>query len=212
MCNLYRLQVNRSELLGYYNALDGWRHETDDGELPKDYVSKSSPGLIVRLIDGQRELSAPMHWGWWNPRGDDEIRNVRNHTGDFWRPAIANPARRCLVPFTSFQEWTVEPDPTTGKKRPHFFSIPSRPIGTFAGVRQPTGRGDIFAFLTCGYSANGEKDAETLAASTHIVGAIHPKAIPVILEDEDFDRWLKAPIEDALSLACAFPSQLLAID
>jgi putative SOS response-associated peptidase YedK len=38
------------------------------------------------------------------------------------------------VPFTSFQEWTVEPDPETGKKKPHWFSIPSPPIGTFAGI------------------------------------------------------------------------------
>ena len=33
-----------------------------------------------------------------------------------------------------------------------------------------------------------------------------------ILHEEDFDRWLQAPIENALSLARTFPSQLLAVD
>lgn len=32
-----------------------------------------------------------------------------------------------------------------------------------------------------------------------------------MLHDEDFDRWLSAPVDDALSLACAFPSQLMAV-
>ena len=107
------------------------------------------------------------------------------------------------MPFQRFQEWSVEPDPATGKKRPHWFSLPSRPLGTFAGVWRPTADGPRYAFLTCGYEGD---------PAAHVVGAVHPKAIPVILHDEDHERWLSAPVEDALSLACAHPSQLIAID
>lgn len=91
---------------------------------------------------------------------------MRNYTSAFWKPALANPERRCLVPFTEFQEWALEPDPATGKKSPHWFRIPSRPIGTFAGVWRPSDAGPIFAFLTCGYDGD---------AQDHVVGAIHPK-------------------------------------
>lgn len=175
--------------------------------MEKDYVSPGRPGLVVREHEGQRAVDM-MTWGWPPPKGARQpVTNVRNYTSLFWRSALANPERRCLVPFTRFQEWTVEPDPETGKKRAHFFSIPSRPIGTFAGVWRPSEKGPIFAFLTCGYGDEPE------AAANHTVGRIHPKAIPVILDGEpEFDRWLHAPIEEALGLACAYPSQLIAVE
>ncbi|MBN8808416.1 MAG: SOS response-associated peptidase family protein [Sphingomonas sp.] len=200
MCNLYRMTVQRWELAAYYEANDAFRCEL--GELEKDYVAPGRPGWVMRQHEGQRVVDQ-MTWGWPNPRGGKAVVNVRNYDSPFWRSALANPARRCLVPFTQFQEWTVEPDPETGKKRPHWFSIPSRAIGTFAGIWRPSEAGPIFAFLTCGYDGEAQK---------HVVGAIHPKAIPVMLHDEDVDRWLTAPIDDALSLACAFPSQLMAVD
>lgn len=212
MCNLYNLKVTRQELWQYYQANDDFRRDIEREELAKDYVSKATPGLIVRTVNGQRVLSEPLHWGWPNPRGGDEVRNVRNYGSRFWKPALENPERRCLVPFTQFQEWTVEPDPATGKKTKHWFSLLNRPIGTFAGIWRPSERGDIFTFLTCGYSDSDDPDVEKAAAAAHIVGKIHPKAVPVILHDEDFDRWLTAPVNEALSLACAHPSQLIALD
>jgi putative SOS response-associated peptidase YedK len=44
-----------------------------------------------------------------------------------------------------------------------------------------------------------------------LVGAVHPKAMPVILHPEDHDRWLAAPLAEALPLAAPFPSQLMAM-
>lgn len=76
------------------------------------------------------------------------------------------------------------------------------PIFAFAGVWRPTDDGAAYAFLTTGYDGD---------ASTHLVGAIHPKAMPVILHDEDYARWLQAPVEDALTLAIPYPSQLMAV-
>ena len=39
----------------------------------------------------------------------------------------------------------------------------------------------------------------------------HPKAMPVILLAEDQERWLNAPVEEALSLLTAYPSQLMSV-
>lgn len=197
MCNLYNLKVRRWEVLEYYGAADAWRED-----LEKDYVAPGRPGFVA--ISGVNGLDLTvMRWGFPPPQGVSKpVVNVRNYGSPFWRSALNNPARRCLVPVTAFQEWAVEPDPITGKKRPHWFSLPSRPIFSFAGVWRPTETGPAFAFLTCGY--DGEP-------SGHVVGAIHPKAIPVILHEEDHRRWLTAAVDDALSLACAFPSQLIAV-
>ena len=67
---------------------------------------------------------------------------------------------------------------------------------------RPTGDGPAYAFMTTGYGGD---------PATHLVGAIHPKAIPVILHDEDYDNWLQAPVEESLTLATAHPSQLMAV-
>ncbi|MEM7669216.1 MAG: SOS response-associated peptidase, partial [Pseudomonadota bacterium] len=46
---------------------------------------------------------------------------------------------------------------------------------------------DLFGFLT--------------TDANKIVSAVHPKAMPVVLSDpSDFDVWLNAPMEEALSL------------
>lgn len=200
MCNLYNLKVPRLEFNDFFQAENDPR---DALIVEKDYVSPGKPGYIVREDQGVRLLST-MRWGFPPPKGVRlPVVNVRNYASPFWRSALTNPARRCLVPVTAFQEWSVEPDPVTGKKTKHWFSLPSQRIFAFAGIWRPTDDGAVFAFLTCGYEGD---------PSTHLVGAIHPKAIPVILHTEDYDRWLQAPVDESLQLACAFPSQLMAKD
>lgn len=214
MCNLYGLKATRAEVIAYFQANDDFRKEIEEAELEKDYVSPGRPGLVVREQEGRRGIDQ-MRWGWPPPKNaKGPVVNVRNYSSPFWKSALANPERRCLVPTTRFQEWSVEPDPETGKKRPHWFKVPSRPIFAFAGVWRPSELGNVYAFLTCGYADGPEAAPEVhkAAAASHIVGAIHPKACPVILHEEDYNRWLQAPIDDVLSLACAYPSQLMAID
>lgn len=196
MCNLYNHKVTRQELLDHFQAVDDWRRKV---EVEKEYTAPGTPGYVVREEDGLRLLSV-MSWGF--PKDGKPVCNVRNYTSPFWRSALANPERRCLVPVTEFQEWSVEADPVTGKKRPHWFSVPSRPIFAFAGIWRPTESVPVFSFLTCGYEGD---------PSAHVVGAIHPKACPVILHPEDYDPWLRSDVDEVLSLACAYPSQLMAV-
>lgn len=54
-----------------------------------------------------------------------------------------------------------------------------------------------FAFLTC--------------EPNPLVGAVHPKTMPVILHPEDYDSWLDGEVEDACALAQPFPSQLMRV-
>lgn len=49
-----------------------------------------------------------------------------------------------------------------------------------------------YAFLATTYEGD---------PAAHLIGAIHPKAMPVILHDDDHKRWLTAPVESALNSA-----------
>jgi putative SOS response-associated peptidase YedK len=196
MCNLYNLKVSRQELLTHFNAVDEWRRQA---EMEKDYVAPGKPGVVIREEAGSRVLDT-MSWGF--PHNGKPVTNVRNYASPFWRSALANPGRRCLVPVTEFQEWSVDPMPDTGKKKAFWFKVPSQPIFAFAGIWRPTEATPVFSFLTTGYDGD---------PSAHLVGAIHPKACPVVLHPEDYDRWLHADLDEALTLATAYPSQLMRV-
>lgn len=54
------------------------------------------------------------------------------------------------------------------------------------------------AFLTC--------------APNETVGAIHPKAMPVILPEKSYESWLTADYEGASKLAVAYPDGEMVVD
>ncbi|MEY2884660.1 MAG: hypothetical protein RL490_2384 [Pseudomonadota bacterium] len=188
MCNNYRL---RGAAIAIAEAM-GIPFEADITLPPADLFPKR-PAMVVTGA-GERRRAAMMAWGFpppANARGP--ITNVRNLASPFWRQALAQPAQRCLIPASEFCEWQGE----KGAKRQCWFHLPSRPIFAFAGIWRPTPAGDVFAMLTC--------DPNPLVA------AVHPKAMPVILHAEDHERWLAAPVAEALPLAAPFPSQLMAM-
>lgn len=194
MCNNYRLRGAAQEIA---HAM-GIPFEADITLPPLDVFPKR-PALVVRSAGGRRIADA-MVWGFPPPAGvRGRVTNVRNLASPFWRSALANPAQRCLIPASEFCEWEGE----KGAKQARWFSVPSRPVFAFAGVWR-SGPVDLlndtkpcFAMLTC--------EPNTL------VGAVHPKAMPVILDPDDHARWLSAPLADALPLATPFPSQLMAM-
>ena len=148
---------------------------------------------VVRKQDGVRVIDA-MRWGFPPPMATRApVTNVRNLASPFWRSALNRPDRRCLVPVTTFCEWEGE----NGAKLKRWFSVPSLPICAFAGVWRPTETESAFAFLTC--------------EPNPIVAPIHPKAMPVILQPDDYDAWLDGEVSNACALAQPFPSQLMAV-
>ena len=116
--------------------------------------------------------------------GGAPITNIRNVKSAHWRRWL-RPENRCLVPWTSFCEYAD----TKPKKTPTWFAFDdTRPLAVFAGVwtawhgtrgtksNPVEGKQQLFGFLTT--DANAE------------VGAIHPKAMPVILTTpEEIEAW-----------------------
>jgi len=193
MCTRYIAQPMRAEIAHLFDA----RLNGEDGPVSELFPGRDGP-VIGLAKDGTRGLSL-MRWGFPPPAGvKAPVVNVRNYASPFWRSALANPQRRCLVPVSRFCEWETMAD---SRKVPRWFSVPSRAMFAFAGIWRPLtgegGPGACYAFLTC--------------APNPLVGPIHPKAMPVILHKEDEQRWLTAPIDDALALAQPFPSQLMAL-
>ncbi len=118
------------------------------------------------------------------------VTNVRNLTSSFWRSMLMKPAQRCLVPFTTFAE------PKIGEGREnHWFTLSGVEVSAFAGIWRPSDEGNVYAFLTC--------------EPNPLVAPLHPKAMPVILHPDDYDRWLDGA--DATEMAVPFPSQLMAV-
>ena len=178
--------------------------------MPSIFPDYEAP--IVRMDKGER-IVASARWGLPSPafalkgrNSDSGITNVRNTASAHWKRWLG-PANRCLVPFTSFAEPETLPD---GKKTNAWFAFTeSRPVSFFAGVWLPHWKSvrkvkegettnDLYAFLTT--EANKE------------VGAIHPKAMPVILtKPEDWETWLTADWAEAVKLQRPMPDGTLRV-
>jgi putative SOS response-associated peptidase YedK len=206
MCNRYRQVKTNANLSLIFGARDLSPAPSVDG--PGSLPGELFPGreaIVVRKAAGERVLDI-MRWGFPPPaNGRAPVTNVRNLTSPFWRSALKSPERRCLVPVTSFCEWEGE----VGSKRDRWFSLPAADTFAFAGIWRPLGSDEAaagkgpynparaYAFLTC--------DPNPLVAP------IHPKAMPVILQPEDYDAWLDGEVESACALAQPFPSQLMSV-
>lgn len=151
------------------------------------------------------------------------ITNVRNLESPFWRSMLTKPEQRCLVPFTRF----AEPKIGAGREE-HWFTINDRPVSAFAGVWRwaaeigPAARQaepkDLFANLddAAQSKADDPGPAKVFAFLTcepnPLVAPLHPKAMPVILAEADYQTWLTAEWDEAKALVTPFPSQLMAVE
>jgi putative SOS response-associated peptidase YedK len=207
LCNLYSLTKGQAAILELTRAM-----VDRTGNLPPlPGIFPDYPAPIVRSGAAGRELSLA-RWGMPSPafalkgrKTDPGVTNVRNVSSPHWRRWLGADSR-CLVPFTSFSEYETRAD---GTKQPLWFALnEERPLAFFAGIwtrwtsvrklKEGQTTNDLFAFLTC--EANAE------------VGAIHPKAMPVILTTPDeLEIWLTAPASEALELQRPLPDGALSI-
>lgn len=192
MCNLYSMTRNQEAIRRLFRVN---RDMTGNlPMLPAIYPDTLAP--VVRTgRDGTRELIM-MRWGFPPPSKLRRalVTNIRNTKSPYWRGWL-KPRFRCLVPATSFCEWTDSRPKVT-----HWFALgEERPLFAFAGLWRPwTGvRGPkaakiegehlLFAFLT--------------TESNTLVRPVHAEAMPVLLaEPQEFELWLAAPAEEALKL------------
>ena len=228
MCNLYSHTKGQAAIIALTRAM---RDTT--GNLPPQpgiFPDYSAP-IVRNAPDGAREL-ALARWGMPSSaqalyqaamRRADKLRakgqeidlhklvkqepdsgttNIRNGKSRHWTRWLGV-EHRCLVPFTSFSEFNREAGGDIW-----FALAEDRPLAVFAGlwcnwtsvrkIREGEVNADLYGFLTC------DPNAE--------VGAIHPKAMPVILtEPADIETWLTAPAEVALRLQRPLPDGALKI-
>lgn len=186
MCNLYTMTATVDEIRRLFGPFNG-----DTVNLPAfDEIYPGYRAPVLRRNSGQGLILEMMTWGFPGPvsaRGRP-VTNVRNLDSPFWRSAIASPDRRCIVPVTRFCEWTGE----VGNKRKVWFGLrdEENPLFAFAGIWRPGEGGPFMAFLTC--------------RPNQLVGAVHPKAMPVILRPTDHGRWLDGERQEACALAVPF--------
>jgi putative SOS response-associated peptidase YedK len=228
MCNLYSVTKGQAAIIALTRAM---RDTT--GNLPPmpgifpDYVAP----VVRNTPDGVREL-AMARWGMPSSQRaildaakkraqkleakgkavkfdellrmepDSGTTNIRNIDSKHWKRWLGI-EHRCVVPFTSFSEFNKAAGGNVW-----FAFDETRPLAVFAGiwtrwtsvrkVKEGETTNDLFGFLTT------EPNAE--------VGAIHPKAMPVILTTQsEIEQWMTMPEEEALKLQRPLPDGALKI-
>lgn len=196
VCNLYSLSKGQAAIRELASV---WDDRTGNlPMLPSIFPDHFAP--VIRQTEEGRVMSM-LRWGMPSPafalknrKTDRGITNVRNTKSPHWRRWLGT-EYRCLVPFTSFSE---NEKLTDGSSQPVWFALAEeRPLAFFAGIwtqwtsvrtlKEGETTNDLFAFLTT------EPNAE--------VGAVHPKAMPVIVtKPDELELWLTADAFDALAL------------
>lgn len=201
MCNHYRLNARDIQL---HKAWEKLSIPAAYSEMPPD-IWPNRTGLVGRIEEGA-QIWEGMVWGFPMTAPGKRpgttvkrhVTNVRNLTSPFWKATLARPQQRCLVPFSRFAEPRGVRDPETNTPAEYWFSIKSEPVAAFAGIWREVDGQKVYGFLTCEPNA--------------LVAPLHPKAMPVILAPEDYDRWLMTDYADACDMAVPFPSQLMTVE
>ena len=234
MCNHYRNIPGAQHLLPTWREFISWSTQVTpapDAILDEDVWPRREAAVVRQTAEAGGAFIDHMSWGVPlslpgkrpGTKVSKYITNVRNLESPFWRSMLGKPEQRCLVPFSSFAE------PVIGAGRSeHWFHIQDRPVSAFAGVwrwaaeigpaakkaspqdlfanledaaqsrADDAGPAKVFAFLTC--------------APNPLVAPLHPKAMPVILQEADYQAWLTADWAEAAKLVTPFPSQLMAVE
>jgi SOS response associated peptidase (SRAP) len=126
MCNLYSITRSHEamrRIFGVKRDLTG-----NLPVLPAVYPDMMAP-IVRTASDGERELVL-MRWGFPPPPnlGKAPVTNVRNLKSPYWR-GFLKAEWRCLVPATSFCEWTG-----SWPKVTHWFALDERYFGRLCSL------------------------------------------------------------------------------
>jgi len=198
MCNRARFRGEPETLFARFDA--SWAPDiARPNKDPQELLPKRNAYVIREERD--RRLVDLMGWDVLGGGAKWPMTNVRNLGLPQWRKLASDPANRCLVPLTSFCEWTPGLHDLGDGKKPikgeMWFDVTDQPVFAVAGFWQVTAAGNGFAMVTC--------DANELVAP------IHPKAMITILPDADWSRWLTGSYEDAVALQQPYLARLMTV-
>jgi putative SOS response-associated peptidase YedK len=155
---------------------------------------------VVRENDRGRGLDV-MSWDVLGGQAAWPMTNVRKLGLPQWKRLAEKSENRCLIPLTEFCEWTPDPIDRGDGRRPvkgeMWFQVTDQPLFAVAGFWQQTAKGAGFTMVTC--------DANEL------VEPIHPKAMVTILEEQDWEFWLRGSYEDVVALQRPYPSERMSV-
>ena len=230
MCNHYQ---GHPEAIQTWAEYIGWNLPTEPFSDIQIDIWPKRQALVARIGTDAARIIEPMVWGVPltmpgkrpGTKVSKYITNVRNLASPFWRSMLMKPEQRCLIPFTTFAEPKIGALRQAQDREEHWFTVKDREVAAFAGVwrwaaevgpaakqaapqdlfgnledageskADDPGPAKVFAFLTC--------------EPNPLVAPLHPKAMPVILAEADYQTWLSADWEEADKLAVPFPSQLM---
>lgn len=203
MCNLYSVTKGQAAIREFTRAMQ----DTTGNLPPLPGIFPDQMAPVVHVAGGGKRELTMMRWGMPPPPnlGNRPVTNVRNLKSSHWRTWL-RPEWRCLVPVTSFCEYT-----DSQPKVPHWFALSEdRPLFAFAGIWRPwtgtrgtkadpqEGEHRLFAFLTC--------------EANDVVRPIHAKAMPVLLTTQEAcEAWLTGSVEEAVAMQVPLPSEALHI-
>ncbi|MFI4975505.1 MAG: SOS response-associated peptidase [Caulobacterales bacterium] len=187
MCNRYGYQHPYNALVGEFSELGPIHWDGLEPNAPRDQIRPTDKAPVVRPTrDGGYEV-AELRWGlipWFHKKPVKEWKplttNARSETvatTGAYRDAFKR--HRCLVPATSFYEWTANPDDPKGRKLMWKFTVPAQETFAFPGLwdRADTPDGPIESYTLL-----------TTAAGPDMT-AYHTRQ-PVILDRADWSEWL----------------------
>lgn len=211
MCNRYRNDLRK--IGRFVGGLVG--EEFSETRIPLHFhnlpteVYPDRLGLVLRRdgeqLDAEGGVTMPkprwtwetMRWGFPSPKpGGPLVTNLRHPEKPYWRPYLGV-EHRCAVVATSFFEYDER---TRGAKRmtqvefaradgePFCFAGLWRKWSGVRGTKKDPEEGEhhLFTFLT--------------TEPNEVVAPVHPKAMPVLLSQDEVDAWLTAPTKEAFEL------------
>ena len=186
MCGRFILTATPEELAALFGYLDG------DWFPPRYNIAPTQPIAVIRLARGARRF-ALVRWGlvpaWVEDPGRFSLLINARAEGLAARPAFkaAFQYRRCLVPATGFYEWRRG---VVRQRQPYLVRRRDRRPMALAGLWETwMGRDGSEIDSACIVTTEANR----------VVAAIHDR-MPVILDLDDWDRWLDSAAHPAGSV------------
>jgi putative SOS response-associated peptidase YedK len=198
MCNLYTTRKSPNEIAAHFRARIRLQTNVGEGE-----VYPGGPGMVIREDAGERVLQG-MTWGFplplkskktGQPIKPKPVNNIAALDSFMWRFIAPKPEYRCIIPLTGFCEAEGE----KGAKCRTWLSVKDRPLFAWAGMWKDSAEwGPVYSGL--------------MTDCNEAVRPVHDR-MPVLLHEEDYDRWLGGSLEDVVAFQDrCFPDEPIEIE